>query len=165
MDKTEIIKWNILHYLNNIRKKEGPHGRILLNELAKIFFIDYEAEMFPAAYDLHQLGHIKMIDSGPNVKITEKGIRLLDPDNPFIAEHCCEGKNAININAPVSGSTIAQGHNISIGNTLSFLDKFVESVSAADLPEEERKTWMNRIRELSLHPVLLEVLKKVLGET
>lgn len=66
-------------------------------------------------------------------KITPKGIASVAPNDPF-AER----------------------------NIKDFLGTFEEVINDSALSPNEKKTWLNRIKEFTSHPVIVELIKKAL---
>lgn len=164
MNKDELIKWTILDFLYKVRKERGPCEHGDLSEIAERFSIDKQT--FKGVYisDLTDLGLIDTVAIGStNALITPRGIACIDRNNPFVDEYRTADIKNISINAPVTGSAIIQGDNASVDIAFNFLDKFKKGIEGSTLPEEEKRTWLKWIMDLSCHPILLEVLKKILG--
>lgn len=99
---------------------------------------------------------------GIEAHIAPKGMALVDKKNPFVNNFKNADIRNIEINAPVTGSAIVQGDNSTVSVAFNFIDKLEKEIQNSNLPEEEKKTWIKRIKELSTHPILVEVLKTVL---
>ena len=111
--------------------------------------------------ELHKLDYI-VPDLGNCAYITEKGIAVLEQNNPLYQSYRpVENKN-ITINAPVTGSAIIQGNNNTANITFNFLANLEKEIARSNLPPEEKKTWLGRIKEISSHPLLASLVAKAL---
>ncbi|MBT9131501.1 MAG: hypothetical protein DDT41_01807 [candidate division WS2 bacterium] len=158
MDKDTLISFKILDALNRARKEKGEFTRVNLKDIADELSMDFDFFMIRYGIELHKLGYI-VSDVGNCAYITEKGIAMLERNNPFYQDYRpVENKNII-INAPVTGSAIIQGDNNSVNITFDFLAKLEKEIAKSSLPPEEKKTWLSRIKEFGSHPVSASLAK------
>jgi hypothetical protein len=115
--------------------------------------------------ELRELGLIKM-DIGGGAWITPAGSAVVEVTSP-IYQHLrgADVKN-ITINAPVSGSNIVQGDsNVLINVSIDFLEKLKKAIDQSELPDDEKRTWLERLKEWAAHPLLVQLLAQVLAGT
>lgn len=161
MDNDTYISFKILDTLNRARKEKGEYARVQLKEIADELSIDFHFFMMRYGNELHKLNYI-VPDLGNCAYITEKGIAILEQNNPLYQSYRpVENKN-ITINAPVTGSAIIQGNNNTANITLNFLATLEKEIAQSNLSPEEKKTWLSRIKEISSHPVLASVVTTAL---
>ena len=146
-----------------MRKEKGPHEPGDPSVIANEFSIDENSFTDRYVLDLQTLGLIELPYAG-NIAahITPKGMALVDRENPFVKGFKSADIRNIEINAPVTGSAIVQGDNSTVSVAFNFIDKLEKEIQNSTLPEEEKKTWIGKIKELSTHPILVEALKTVL---
>jgi|WetSurMetagenome_2_1015567.scaffolds.fasta_scaffold00408_16 hypothetical protein len=163
MDKDELIKWTILHFLYGVRKEKGPYEPGDLSEIAEKFSIDESTFVERYAADLSALGLIELPYVGTiEGHITPQGMAIIDKNNPFVGSYKSGDVRNIAINAPVTNSQIVQGDNVTITVAMDFITNLQKEIDKSNLTDDEKKTWKQRLKELSTHPILIEALKKVL---
>ena len=161
MDNDTYISFKILDTLNRARKEKGEYTRINLKSIADELSIDFNFFIMRYGTELSKLGYI-VPDVGNCAYITEKGIAILEQNNPLYQSYRPTENKNITINAPVTGSAIIQGDNNSVNITFDFIAKLEKEIEQSSLSLEEKKTWLNRIKEISSHPILASLVTKVL---
>lgn len=162
MDQTTFISFKILDVLNRARKDKGEFARVNLKEIADDLSIDFHSFRLRYENELHNLGYIEP-DVAGNAYITKQGVAMIEKNNPLYQNFkAAENKN-ITINGPVTSSSIVQGDNNNLNITLNFLTKLEKEIENSSLPQEEKKSCLNRIKRISKHPIIVSLITKVLG--
>lgn len=161
MDNDTYISFKILDTLNRARKERGEYARVQLKEIADELSIDFHFFMMRYGNELHKLNYI-VSDVGNSAYITERGIAILEQNNPLYQSYRPIEHKTITINAPVTGSPIIQGNNNTTSVAFNFLDTLEKEINKSNLPPEEKKTWLSRIKEISSHPILAPLIVKSL---
>ncbi|MFV1975563.1 MAG: hypothetical protein ACC651_07415 [Candidatus Scalindua sp.] len=79
--------------------------------------------------------------------ITKKGITLME-------SACSSGE-----------STVVREDKAPVSIVMNFLNNFEKAISKSELQPPEREMWLNGIKQISQHPVLLKAMKKALKAT
>lgn len=104
-------------------------------------------------------GHIEFNKEIELAFLTDRGRQLLT-DLKYKSKNI--GSQNIIFNAPVNNSNIIQGDNASAIITVNFLNALQQEIEKSTLSEEEKKTWLSRIKEISSHPIIASLVAKAL---
>jgi hypothetical protein len=162
MDDDTYVSFRVLDILNRASKEKGEYTRVSLREVSNELNIDFDFFMRRYGNELHKLDYV-VPDVGSNAYITPKGIAILEQNNPLYQSYRPQEDKSITIHGSVTGSAIIQGNSNSVNITFDFLSKLQEQIDKSALPEEEKKTWSSRIKEMASHPLLASVVSAALG--
>lgn len=111
--------------------------------------------------ELSNEGHI-LFDEDHDIIALDKSGRQLLKELKYNSTKNIGTQNII-FNAPVSNSNIIQGDNATASLTNNFFQALEREIENSALSPEERKTWLTRVKDFSSHPLVVELLSKVLG--
>jgi len=150
------IRLAVLQKLYDIRKLESPNAGYRDEELAEVLNLEKKSLNFNMGY-LKEKGFIRGLSLSAT-GITAKGIDLIEgpsvfyPPDQYIRQQ-------IEING-VSGGQINLAH--TINDPSLFLDQLsAEIEKRTDIDQDKKAYWKKTLLEMSKHPVLLEVAKKL----
>ncbi|MBM4293722.1 MAG: hypothetical protein FJ126_02310 [Deltaproteobacteria bacterium] len=138
MDNDTFISFKILDTINRARREKGEFTRVNLKNIAYELSIDFNFFMNRYGVELHKLGYI-VADTANYAYITEKGIAILEKNNPLYQTYRPIENKSITINAPITGSAIIQGNNNILHITIDFLSKFENEIARSSLPPKRKR--------------------------
>lgn len=119
--------------------------------------------------------------SVPRAILLDK-LRELEAENRLLVDNDCEfahiddtgrqlyadlkynvSNPQITVHGSVHNSTLVQGNNATINITNNFFQALEREIESSALSPEEQKTWLTRIKDFSSHPIVVEIVSKVLG--
>lgn len=159
MERRELTE-NIVEYFAKIREEKGRLEMTSIKDVCN-HFPEEDKEVVSLCLDeLYGLDFLKVPAYGL-YQITEIGMAYVHKNDPLYAHVRRDMKN---ISVHASNSIVAvDGSEISIDLAPDFLSKFEKMIQeSSELPESDKKTWLNRLNELSRHPILIPILDGVL---
>lgn len=157
MNDIEIRK-AILQKLYAVDRATGSCGSHGYDEFAKELGVDKETLLFNFSY-LREKNYVKRATTS-SCCICTKGIDFIEGASEFNPK-----QQYLQQTIEVTGGSVGQINQAhTINNPSYLLDRLTEAVEKAQGIEQPRKkSWLKSLREMSKHPVLLEVIKKVLS--
>lgn len=164
----EKLQIEILKYINSFpctSPRDEPTRITIYNHFTKDKKINIEI----IEHNLNKLkkdGFIQVCSNshtrGETFSLTPKGELIINSKSKLF-----RNKNTINkittknISIPGNSNIIMLDNNVTI-NINTYLRKFKKTITESKLPTPEKKKWFSYIKEITSHPIFIEIFKKTL---